>query len=53
MKEEVKVSVAQLCLTLYDPMDCSLPSSSVHGIPDKNTGVGWHSLLQVIFLTQG
>ena len=23
--------VAQLCLTLYDPMDCSLPGSSVHG----------------------
>ena len=22
----------QLCLTLCDPMDCSLPSSSVHGI---------------------
>ena len=25
-------SVAQSCLTLFDPMDCSLPSSSVHGI---------------------
>ena len=24
--------VAQSCLTLYDPMDCSLPYSSVHGI---------------------
>ena len=24
--------VAQLCPTLYDPMDCSLPGSSVHGI---------------------
>ena len=22
----------QSCLTLYDPMDCSLPGSSVHGI---------------------
>ena len=28
----VKVKVAQLCLTLCDPMDCSLPGSSVHGI---------------------
>ena len=28
-----KVSeVAQLCLTLCDPMDCSLPGSSLHGI---------------------
>ena len=24
---------AQSCPTLCDPMDCSLPSSSVHGIP--------------------
>ena len=28
----VKVLVAQSCLTLCDPMDCSLPGSSVHGI---------------------
>ena len=26
------VSVAQLCQNLCDPMDCSLPGSSVHGI---------------------
>ena len=26
-------SVAKLCLTLCDPMDCILPGSSVHGIP--------------------
>ena len=52
VKEKVKVLVAQSGLTLYDPVDCSLPGSSVHGIPDKNTGVGWHSLLQAIFLTQ-
>ena len=25
-------SVAQLCSTLCDPMDCSPPGSSVHGI---------------------
>ena len=24
--------VAQLCLTLSNPMDCSLPGSSIHGI---------------------
>ena len=40
-------------------MDCSLPGSSVHGIlqarnsSGKNTGVGYHSLLQGIFPTQG
>ena len=30
--EKVKVVVAQLCPTLRDPMDCSPPGSSVHGI---------------------
>ena len=28
----MKVLAAQLCPTLYDPMDCSPPVSSVHGI---------------------
>ena len=33
--------------TLCDPMDCSLPGSSVHGDPPrKNTGVGCFVLLQ-------
>ena len=27
--------VAQLCLTLYNPMDCSLPGSSVHAISQR------------------
>ena len=31
MKAKSESEVAQLCLTLYDPMDCSLPGSSVHG----------------------
>ena len=31
-REAVYLKVTQLCLTLCDPMDCSLPSSSVHGI---------------------
>ena len=39
---------------LCDPMDCSLPGSSVHGdSPGKNIRVGCHVLLQGIFLTQG
>ena len=29
---QVKVLIAQLCPTLCDPMDCSPPDSSVHGI---------------------
>ena len=30
--EKVKVLVAQWCPTLWDPMDCNLPGSSVQGI---------------------
>ena len=38
--------VAQLCLTLCDHLDCSLPGSSVHGdSPHKNTGGGCYALL--------
>ena len=29
---EIESEVAQLCLTLCDPIDCSLPGFSVHGI---------------------
>ena len=32
MKVESESELAQSCLTLHDPMDCSLPGSSVHGI---------------------
>ena len=44
------LSHVQLC----DPMDCSLPGFSVHGIfQAKITVVGCYFLLQGIFLTQG
>ena len=32
MKVKNESEVTQSCLTLSDPMDCSLPGSSVHGI---------------------
>ena len=32
MKEKSESQVAQSCPTLSDPMDCSPPGSSVHGI---------------------
>ena len=32
MKVKSENEVAQSCPTLRDPMDCSLPGSSVHGI---------------------
>ena len=56
----MKVSVAQLCLTLCNPMDCSPSGSSVHGILQARILV-WFArgsssgdpLLQGIFPTQG
>ena len=42
----------QSCLILCDPMNHSLPGSSVHVIL-KNTGVGSQVLLQEIFPTKG
>ena len=36
----VKLLVAQSCLTLCDPMDCSPPGSSVHGILQARV-LGW------------
>ena len=44
----------QSCLIICDLIDCTPWGSSVCGdSPDKNTGVGYHALLQGIFLTQG
>ena len=35
--------VAQPCLTLSDPMDCSLPGSAVHGIFQARV-LEWHAI---------
>ena len=32
MKVKSESEVVQSCLTLLDPMDCSLPGSSIHGM---------------------
>ena len=40
MKVKSESEVAQSCPTLSDPMDCSLPGSSVRGIFQASTGVG-------------
>ena len=54
VKNHVKVVVTQLCLTLYDPIDCSPPRILCPwNSLGKNTGVGSCSLLPRIFLTQG
>ena len=46
-------SVAQSCLTLYNPMDCSPPDSSVHGILQARI-LEWVAISSSrgIFLTQ-
>ena len=46
--------VAQSCLTLCDPTDCSSPGSTVHGILQART-LEWVAILfsKRIFLTQG
>ena len=50
---KVTVLVTQSCSTLRDSIDCSQPGSSPRKSSGKNTGVGCHSLLQRVFLTQG
>ena len=53
-EDAVPCLVTQSCPTLCNPMDCSLPGSSVHGdSPGKNAGVGCHALLKRIFPIQG
>ena len=53
MCAHTRAQLLQSCLTLCDPMDYGPLGSSVHGdFPGKNTGVGWHALLQGIFLAQ-
>ena len=50
----VRMLVAQLSPTLWDPMDYSLPGSYVHGnFLSRNTGVGCQFLPQRILPTQG
>ena len=51
MKVKSESEVTESCPTLRDPMDCSLPGSSIHGIfQAKSTGVGCHCLLRNVTL---
>ena len=45
-KSEKQSKVAQSCPTLSDPMDCSLPGSSVHGIFQARV-LEWGAILSV------
>ena len=48
MKSETEV--AQLSPTLSDPMDCSLPASSVHGIFQAR-GLEWGAIYNVVLIS--
>ena len=49
---KIDSDVAQACLTLCDPMDCSPPGSSVHGIFQARILSGaWQILQRKVFLT--
>ena len=54
LSEVLKVLVAQLCVTLCDPMDCNPPGSSGHRILQARI-LEWVAIpfSGVIFLTQG
>ena len=43
---ECMVLVAELCMTLYDPMDCSPPGFSVHGILQARI-LEWVAILSI------
>ena len=51
MAEKVKMLVTQSCLILCDPIYCSPPGASIHGI--LLARVGLRSLLQGIFPSPG
>ena len=47
MKVESEREVRQSCLTLRDPMDCSPPGSSVHGILQASV-LEWGAILELV-----
>ena len=52
MKVKSESEVAQSCLTLSDPMDCSSPGSSIQDFLGKSTGVGCHRLLLPLLISK-
>ena len=51
MKVKSESEVTQLCLTLRDPMECSLPSPSVHGISQARIPEWVAMAFSIIFKT--
>ena len=52
MKVKSESEVPQSCPTLCDPMDCSLPGSSVHGIFQARV-LEWGAIFRYILVTKG
>ena len=52
MKVKSESEVAQLCPTLSDPMDCSLPGYSVHGIFQARV-LEWGAIAFSAFFSEG
>ena len=48
MKVKSEIEVAQSCPTLSDPMDCSLPGSSIHGILQA-TVLEWGAMSAIVW----
>ena len=51
MKVKSESEVAQLCPTLIDPTDCSLPGSSIHGIFQARV-LEWGAIAFSVFLCE-
>ena len=51
MKVKSESEVSQSCLILSDPMDCSFPGSSIHGIFQAR-GLEWGSIAICLFRVQ-
>ena len=49
IKVKSETEVAQSCLTLSDPMDCSLPGSSIHGSFQARV-LEWGAIANMIFI---
>ena len=49
-KVKSESEVTQSCLTLSDPMDCSLPGSSVHGIFQARV-LEWGAIYNVVLIS--
>ena len=52
MKVKSESEVVQSCLTLSDPMDCSLPGSSIHGIFQARV-LEWGAIAYLLKISTG